>query len=354
MSRLTQVQLRLEDEQAMQKQTSEESFERLQESLILVDKLRELDDLKRRLREVKDLEDRLTDMNEMAERLQGAIEEELGREEAEKLIREENDVEQEEQIQVRGITVSKKSFRTTETKEEDVDELEDQIKQVFLKGLSPEEEGAEIKREMEIEVASESLSDDTLRGKLHQIKKEWQEKVEEKLKSGFSDVTSTTSVVAYQVVEGRTGKRVPIVDEGVLTQAEVEDAQRGVALEKTVEEEATWIKTETPEAITEEEVTERLQAEDRSPAADKDIWFILFECPPYKAVFKPPGTVCENANLYTFAMKMFNFFDDQLWTWLTQLRIPPPTKLGPRFFCSELSARLLPGVQRFCVFIVTA
>nr|XP_040021534.1 uncharacterized protein LOC120810753 isoform X7 [Gasterosteus aculeatus aculeatus] len=297
LSRLTQLQLRLEDEQAMQKQTSEESFERLQESLILVDKLREMDDLKRRLREVKDLEDRLTDMDEMAEHLQGAIEEELGREEAEKLIREENDVEQEEQIQVRGITVSKKSFSTTETKEEEVDELEDQIKQVFLKGLLPEEEGAEIKREMEIEVASESLSDDTLRGKLHQIKKEWQEKVEEKLKSGFSDVTSTTSVVAYQVVEGRTGKRVPIVDEGALTQAEVEDVQRGVALEETVEEEATWIKTETPQAITEGEVTERLQAEDRSPAADKDIWFILFELPPYKAVFKPPVTTAERAQV---------------------------------------------------------
>ncbi|KAL6109075.1 uncharacterized protein ACO6RY_12286 [Pungitius sinensis] len=269
LSRLTQLQLRLEDEQVMQKQTnqtSEESFETLQESLILVEKLREIDDLERRLREVRDLEGRLNDLDEMAERLQGALEEELG------------------------------------SKEEEVDELEDQIKEVFLKGLLPEEEkeeGAEIKQKIEIEVTSESLSDDSLRGKLHQVKKEWLEQAEEKLKSGYSDVTSTSSVVAYQMVEGRTEKRFTIVDEGAQTQQKNEDvqAQRGVTLEELVEKEATWIKTETLEAITEGEVAERLQAEEPSPAADSDIWFILFDRPPYKAVFKPPVTTVERAQV---------------------------------------------------------
>ncbi|XP_062421474.1 uncharacterized protein LOC119198074 isoform X3 [Pungitius pungitius] len=303
LSRLTQLQLRLEDKQVMQKQTnrtSEESFETLQESLILVEKFREIDDLERRLREVRDLEGRLNDLDEMAERLQGALEEELGKEEVVKsmLILEEDDFEQEKQIQVKGITetVSKNSFWVTESKEEEVDELEDQIKEVFLKDLLPEEEeeeeGAEIKQKIEIEVTSESLSDDSLRGKLHQVKKEWLEQAEEKLTSGYSDVASTSSVVAYQMVEGRTEKRFTIVDEGAQTQQETEDvqAQRGVTLEELVGKEATWIKTETLEAITEGEVAERLQAEEPSPAADSDIWFILFDRPPYKAVFKPPVT----------------------------------------------------------------
>ncbi|KAM8868819.1 uncharacterized protein AB9W97_016473 isoform 7-T9 [Spinachia spinachia] len=282
LSRLTRLQLRLEDEQAMQKPTSEESFERLQESLILVEKLRELEDLQRRLREVRDLEGRLNDMDEMAERLQGAIEEELGKEETEKLIQEEYGFEQEQPIQVMVITetVSKKSLRKTETKEEDIDELENQIKEVFLKGLLPEEEeGADTKQSIEIEVTSEGLSDDSLRAKPRQIKKEW---LEEKLKSGYSDVTSSTSVVACQMVGDSTGDG-----------REQAQAQRGLPLK-----EATWIKTETQEAITDGEVTERLRAGDRSPAADSDTGSVGSDRPPYsRAVSKPPVTTVESAQM---------------------------------------------------------
>ncbi|XP_054478342.1 LOW QUALITY PROTEIN: uncharacterized protein LOC129110178 [Anoplopoma fimbria] len=296
------AQLHQEDElgiwAAEQKLTSEEAMGRLQESLILVDKLKDIDVLERRLREVRDLEDRLLEMDEMAERLQGVIEEELGKGELDKLREEEDDFEEDKQIQVEGITekVLRKSVRITETKE---DELEEQIKEVFLKGLLPVEEGAEMKQESEKVAKEESLSDDSLRVKLGQIEKEWQDETEEKLKSGSSDVTSTTSVVAYRKVAHSTKKRVTILDEREWTQEELEDVQvqGGVTLEERLEKEGTWLQTEILEVITEGEVTERLQAEDQSQVADKDIWYILFDSPPYKAVLKPPVTTLERAQV---------------------------------------------------------
>ncbi|XP_029307448.1 uncharacterized protein LOC115021278 isoform X4 [Cottoperca gobio] len=294
-----QAQFQLLEEQGMhvaeQELTSEEILERLQETVIFVDKLRVADVLERKLREVRGLEERLQEMDEMAERLQEVIEEELGKEEMEKLREEEGDLEQEVQIQAERITerVVRKSVRRIEREEEEVDELEEQIKQVFLKGLLPEEEEAEVKQGSEQEVTGESLSDEELR----QIEKEWQEEVEEKLKSGSTDVT--TSVVAYQKVARKTKKRVTIVEERGRTQEEMEDVlvQRGVMSEERLEKEGTWRKTEILQEITEGDVAERLQAEGQSQGAEKDVWFILFDHAPYNAVYKPPASTVDRARL---------------------------------------------------------
>jgi len=293
-SPLAQLQVQEKDEQEL---TSEEVINRLQESVTLVDKLIEAEVLERRLREVRDLEERLQEVDEMAERLQEVIEEELGKEEVDKLREEEEqELEREKQMQVESRTekVVKKSVRMMGTKEEDEgDELEEQIKQVFLKGLLPEEEEVEVKQESEKEVTDESLLE-----KLLQIEKEWQNEVEERL--GSPDVIGTTPVVAVQRVERRTKKRVTIVDERGQQLGDADDMQvpAGVISEERLEKQEIWRKTELLEERTETEVTERLQAEDQSQVEDKDVGFIISDRPPYKAVFKPPGTVCHCANSF--------------------------------------------------------
>lgn len=278
---------------------TEEVIERLQETVTLVDKLKEVDVLERNLREVRDFEGRLQEVDEMAEKLQKVIEEELGKEEVAKLREEARDLEQERQIQAEGITkmVVKKSVRRILTEEGEVDELEDEIKRVFLKGLLPEEEEVEVKQESETVVTGESLFDDSSREKLQQVEKEWQKEVVER--SGSLDVSGTTSVLTYQKVERRTKKRVTIVDERGQRQEEMEDTQvqagemsverleTGKRLQKTEILEITELN------LTERSVTERLQPERPSQVADEDLWFILFDRLPYKAVFKPPGTVCK-------------------------------------------------------------
>ncbi|XP_031154802.2 uncharacterized protein LOC116049367 isoform X6 [Sander lucioperca] len=300
-----QFQVQEEDEQGMcvaeQELTSEEDIDRQQETVTLVHKLRVVDVLERRLREVRDLEERLQEMDETAELLQEVIEEELGKEEVDKLRQEKDDMEQKERKQFEDLTETflRKSVRTIDIKEDEMDELEEQIKQVFLKGLVPEEEDTEVKQQSEKEVTDKSLSDDGLREKLRQLEREWKDEVEEKLKSGSSDVSSTTSVVAYQKVERRTKKRVTIVEERGQKQNGIEkvQVQRNEMSEESLDKDGTLCKTEMLEEITEREVTERLQAEDQSQVADKDIWFILFDRPPCRAVFKPPVTTVERTQV---------------------------------------------------------
>ncbi|XP_026148920.1 uncharacterized protein LOC113122119 isoform X2 [Mastacembelus armatus] len=255
--------------------TSEEVIERFQDEVILEEKLQEAVTLERRLKEVKDLEERLLEVDEIAGRLQEAIEEELGKEEVEKLQKEEADLEKEEQIQVKGVTerVVKKSVRRFETNEGEVDELEEQIKKVFLKGLLPEEGEVKVKQESEKDVI-----DDSLKAKLVQIEKEWQEEVEEK--SGSPEA----SVVAYQKVERRTKKRLTIVDEKGKQQEDLEDVQvqPGVISEESLEHRA--VRQQTLEQRTERGGADRRQ---------EDLWFVLFDRPLYKAVVKPPVTTVE-------------------------------------------------------------
>lgn len=259
--------------------TNQEIIERLQETVTLVDKLQEMENLERRLREVRDLEERLQEVDEMAEKIQEVIEEELGKEQVDQLRKELGDLEQ----QAEAVTemVLKKSVRKIKIKEDEVDELEDEIKQVFLKGLLPEEE------EVEVEQVSKKEGTDGFSDSLREEKigNEMTNEVEEK--SDSSDVAGTMSVVAYQKVERRTKKRVTIVEERGLRQKEKEDVQ----LQTVVMSEGTMRQAGTVGDITERELTERLQPEDPSQVADEDVWFILFDRPPYKAVFKPLGKV---------------------------------------------------------------
>ncbi|XP_042345174.1 uncharacterized protein LOC121945189 isoform X7 [Plectropomus leopardus] len=294
-------QLQDEDEQSMrvseQELTREEVIEMLQETVTLVDKMKEVVVLEKRLKEVKDLEERLQEVDEMAERLQGVIEEELGKEEVEKLRKEEMEFEQKEHAERITEKVMMESLRTVEIKEEEVDELEEQIKQVFLKGLLPEDEEAEMKRESKEEVTDDSLSDDSLREKLCQIEREWKEDVEENFESGSSDVTTSTSVVTSQKVESNTKRTVTIVEETGQRQEDVQVQSSVIRSEERLENVGTWRKTETQETITEREVKERLHTQDRSEVAEEDVWFILFDRPPFKAVFKPPVTIRERAQV---------------------------------------------------------
>ncbi|XP_032374160.1 uncharacterized protein LOC116690995 isoform X12 [Etheostoma spectabile] len=300
-----QFQVQEKDEQGMcvaeQEVTSEEDIEMQQENEILVHKWRVVDVLEMRLREVRDLEERLQEMDETAELLQEVIEEELGKEEVDRLRQENDDLEQKGRIQYEGVTetVLRKSVRTVDIKGDEKDELEEQIKQVFLKDLVPEEDDAKGNQQSEKEATDESVLDDGLREKLYQIEREWKDEVEEKLKSGSSDVSSTTSVVAYQKVERRIKKRVTIVEERGQKQDGIEkvQVQRDEMSEESLDKDGTLCKTEILEAITEREVTERLHAEDQSQVADKDIWFILFDRPPCRAVFKPPVTTVERAQV---------------------------------------------------------
>ncbi|XP_034553554.1 titin-like [Notolabrus celidotus] len=435
-SSLAQSELQEEDEHVMyvseEDLSNEETIQRLQEMVVLVDRLTEAEVLESKLREVRGLEERLKEVDEMSVRLQEVIEEELGREEVEKLRKEFEDLEQEE-VRVEGVTktvVTKSVRRIVEDKDEEVDELEEQIKEVFLKGLLPEEEEGEVKQKTKIEVIEMSQIDDDNLGeklqliekelkdesrgpvtrqettfeimemtkldedlgeKLQQTDKEWQDEsgvtvtrqvttteivemtklddsLGEKLQliekewkdeSGVAvkrqettleivrksqldkdlseklqgkdkewkdelEVAETkeetqieviemsqldqdlseklqqvekewkvdlgladpTPVVAYQKVERRIKKRVTIVEERDLKQGDM----------KAVMSERRWGKIDLEET-TEKRVTERLQAEEEREVADKDVWFILFERPPYTAVVKPQVVTVEHARM---------------------------------------------------------
>ena len=315
-----QLQVKDKDEQEL---TSEKVIERLQETVTLVDKLIEANALERKLREVRDLEERLQEVDEIAEKLQEVIEQELGKEELEKLIKEKEEEEgdEETELQVEVITSTCNSVEVItstcmeakegdveteegdvetelqvevitstcmeEKEEEESDELEEQIKQVFLKGLFPEEEESEVKQEAEKEVMDASLLDDSLSETLRQIEKEWQDEAEEKF--GPADVVSTISVVAQQKVVRRTKKKVTIVDERDQKQKDGVDVQfqTWAISEGRLEKEEIWLKMDSLEERTEREVTERPQTE----VEDKDVWSMLFELPAYRPLYKPPGTV---------------------------------------------------------------
>ncbi|XP_058503645.1 uncharacterized protein LOC131471230 isoform X5 [Solea solea] len=280
------AQLQLWDQEDEQEPTNQEVIERLQGTVTLVDKMIESGVLERRLREVKDLEERLHEVDEIAERLQEVIEQELGKEEVEHLREEDGDLQKDQLIQVGSSErVVNKSVRKMEINEEDeVDELEEQIKQVFLKGLLPEEEESQVKQEKEKEVTVETLSDDNVREKLRQKGKDWQVEVEEKF---GTDVNGTTLIVAQQKVVRRTMKRVTIVDERRQQQEDVEDLQAQSS--EILEKQEIRHKSELQDERTEGEFTQRLE--------DKDVWFILFDCLPYKSLFKPPVTVLQHAQV---------------------------------------------------------
>ncbi|KAM9309484.1 uncharacterized protein KZ484_025542 isoform 8-T10 [Pholidichthys leucotaenia] len=273
--------------------TTKEVTGGLQETVTLVDKLMAVDVLEERLREVRDLEERLQEMDEMAEHIQEVIEEELGKEEIDKL-REE--VEQQEQARrITGFVV-----RKVEGKEGEVDELEEQIKEVFLKGLLPEE--GEVTAKQQNRVSS-------------------------------LEIVGTSSVVAYQKVEGRMTKTVTAVEERNRQQEDVKDVQLqfGVMSDETLEKEYIRLNSQS-------EVTDRLQAEDDLQVEDEDVWFILFDRPPYKAVFIPPVAVDRRISVYpeVRAAKEFAVIEQR-----TQQRIT----VVERMWRQEDVAQLRPAVR---------
>uniref|UniRef100_A0A3Q2QMT3 Protein 4.1 n=1 Tax=Fundulus heteroclitus TaxID=8078 RepID=A0A3Q2QMT3_FUNHE len=246
-SREIQSQSRVEElvtSEAEWEETTEQVTERLQESVTLIDALEEIKDLQGKLRKVRDLEERLQEAGEVTELIQRVIEEELGQEEVDRLRAEEGDLEQ---------VVLQKFQKRMGTVEGDIDELEEQIKEVFLKGLVPEEEN------------QPDQLDDSVRVKLRKLEKEWQEGVQEEFES--AGAAGATSVVTLQRVEQRGGKRVTTVDE----QGMLEKQTRRV-------------------------VTERLDFGNPVQAENEDEWYILLYRPPRQEVLSPSGTVCCSMN----------------------------------------------------------
>ncbi|XP_054904191.1 uncharacterized protein LOC129371571 isoform X4 [Poeciliopsis prolifica] len=234
-SRKIQSQISLEEfatSVVKQEETTEQVIERLQKSVVLIDRLTEIEDLEWKLRKVRDFEERLQEAGEVSERIQMLIEEQLGQEEVERLRAEEGDLDH---------VVLQKFMKMIETDEDEVDELEEQIKDVFLKGLVPEEEN------------ELNQLDGSLRAKVREIRKEWQEEGQRKFDS--SDVSGATSVVIVQEVERRDGKRVTIVDER---------GESNRMLEKQ----------------TQREITERLHFGNPVQEENEDEWYLLFYRPP--------------------------------------------------------------------------
>ncbi|XP_008294726.1 titin-like isoform X4 [Stegastes partitus] len=161
-SPVAQFQLQKEEQVmsgAEQELTTKEVTESMQETVILADKLNEAVVLEGKLKEVRNLEERLEVMDEMAVRLQAAIEKELGKEEVEKLRQEERELEQQKQTKRVTQTVVRTSVRKIGTEEEgEVDELEDQIKEVFLKGLLDEgEEEGDVEQEQQTKRVTQTV-----------------------------------------------------------------------------------------------------------------------------------------------------------------------------------------------------
>ncbi|XP_047217107.1 uncharacterized protein LOC124865762 isoform X4 [Girardinichthys multiradiatus] len=239
---------------AEQEETTEQVIESLHKSVTLIDALAEIEDLEEKLRKVRDLEERLQEAGEVTERIQRVIEEELGQEEVERLRAEEGDLEQ---------VVLQTFLKRMETDKDDVDELEEEIKQVFLKGLVPEEEN------------KLNQLDNSLRAKLREIEKEWQEEIREKFVS--AGLSGTTSVVTLQKVEHWGGKRTMIVDE---------TGESGQMLEKQ----------------TQREFTERLHYGTPAQVEYEDEWYTLLYRPPHQAVFIP-SVAAEDESKYFSSVK---------------------------------------------------
>ncbi|XP_061771934.1 uncharacterized protein LOC133562090 isoform X5 [Nerophis ophidion] len=292
-----------------QELTDEELKERLQSMVMMVDKLEEMEHLERRLRKVKDLEERLQEVDEMADRIQEVIEQELGEEEVAKL--------KEEELQKESETITRTVLKNSlmmvrKSKDgEEVDELEEQIKEVFLKGLSPEVDEARIESKNKAKDAS--LFDENLRQKLRQIECEWQNEVEKKISS---PQLISSSEVAYHMVE-RTKKRVAFVDQRMQQQPDTVKAAQTELISEDILDEIrlkTIIKEEKAKIV-----TERLEFEDRSQLVEeRDIWVMLFDRPPYTAIVKPQVASVEHVDLdeefFTSKAKVTTYENERLFT----------------------------------------
>lgn len=255
-------------------ETTEEVIEKLQETVALVDMLRERDDLERSLREVRDLEEILQEADDRAERLQEVLEEELGKDVVDQLIEVEDKESELRQAVVITEMVTKRAVKQLE--EEQVDELEEDIKRVFLKDLLPEDEDVGAHQESRDEVTENSLSnDDLLRQVAYQIEAEGKSEAEDRTAS--LDLERIAPAIVYQRVEQVTKKTVTIVEKPeVMFEGDGKMQQR---LEERVA------------------FTERLQPVDPLKA-DTDVWFMVFDSSLYKAVFKPGKDIIVYISLF--------------------------------------------------------
>ncbi|CAG12036.1 unnamed protein product, partial [Tetraodon nigroviridis] len=122
------------------------------------------------------------------------------------------------------ITEMVKKWAVKQLEEEEVDELEDEIKRVFLKGLLPEDEEVGAPQESKDEVTGSSLFDDDLRKTMYQRETEGPREVEDRTDS--LDPDRTTPAVEYQEVEQTNKKTVRIVETPEMM-FEVVSTQRG-------------------------------------------------------------------------------------------------------------------------------
>lgn len=290
--------------ESRQEQERELLIERLQEGVVLVEKLREVEGLEERLREVKVLEVRLQEVDELEERIQEVLEEEIGREEGVEIREQqeevlEQEVEQigevvEERLQQKQEVLGEVMKEIVEDKVEDVDELEEKIKEVFLKGLLPEENTLQQEEVIEEEVKEEEEQVEIMQQVLEE---RWKEEVDEKEVDGLPDVISTTSVFEGCKVEWRTQKTVTIVEEI----QEEEQLQPERVSEERLEMKSVvleWRKSVVVEerfhqmVIREESFQEDKKMElnvQQSLIDDKDNWFVLLDSSPIKAIYNPPG-----------------------------------------------------------------
>lgn len=218
----------------------------------------EVDELEEQIKFLKDL---LPEEEDIVVKRES--EKQVGKKVVETLREGESNLEQRQSIQSRGVTdmVVRKSVRRIDTSEGEVDDLEEQIKQVTWEG--------------------EEDTDDSFREKLRGMEQEWQD----------ADVAGSAAVAGYKKVQRRTEKIVTIVQERGQQQKGMEDVQgqSGVASEEMLVREELWRKTEMVEERPQREVTEK---EGLSQARVDDVWFILLDQPPHKAGFKTPGKVC--------------------------------------------------------------
>ncbi|XP_077384180.1 uncharacterized protein LOC144022882 isoform X2 [Festucalex cinctus] len=279
-----QPQLVVKDEEAMsvqeQELTDEEVIERLEEMVMVVEKLEEMEDLQRRLKKVKDLEERLQEVEEVSDRIQEVIEEELGEQEVTKL--KEEELQKESRAITRTVLKNSAMIVKNMNEDEEKDELEEQIKEVFLKGLLPEEDDAE---------KDENLFDYSLREKLRQIEDEWKDEVEEKF---HLQPVNSSSQVSYQR-EVRTKKKVAFVDQRPQRLDAMEDTLRKIISEKTCQDSEIGLKTEILEETSERELSEVEGGS--SLDKDKDMWSVLFDCPPYTPIIKASVTSAKRVAL---------------------------------------------------------
>ncbi|XP_046884093.1 titin-like isoform X5 [Hypomesus transpacificus] len=316
-------------EQEEEPRSREEVMERLREGVVLVDKLREVEEVEERLREVLELEARLQEVDQLEGRIQEVLEVELRAKEAEEEkegvaseeegkaeVVGEEDQEEEGRVEIREqeevvepMDIGEEGEKEGEVLKEPEDtrqQREDQSdKEVEKMDLGEDEEEVEslkemVKTEDELE---EQIKEVFLKGLLPDGA---QDEERQMLQGEGTGGISTCSVSEVKRVERRTRKRVTIVEESWRRQGEIEEGQWQTSKVEKQEEGVVvtnWVGVVEEGTLGQEvNVEERYEEEksmDRSmpqaQRADEDDWFVLLDRPPYLAVPIPPASFEQGA-----------------------------------------------------------